>query len=238
MKVTIQQPCDKINWTKMSNIQKGKFCTICSKNVIDFSAMKDEEIIYYLNNSEESICARLNQNQMNRILSINRPLQIKHWTKIAALFAITTLPVATYANNNNSISIVQELNFNKHLNIPNSSIEKLDSIPKIIKGKVVEKGWEKGVQTSVLVKGTSIKVDTDSLGNFELQIPSNYIQEEIVLIIESAGLEDDTEYILQISDLPKENIVIEKNPMMIGKVIIIKKKRWWQFWKKSYKDNR
>jgi len=231
LKITIEKPCNKINWTNMSDFERGKFCTICSKNVTDFSKMTDEEIVNYLNRSEESICARLNQSQMNRILKINKTNKIKHWNKIAATLALMTLTTVSYSNT------IEDNYFKTELNIRdlpdnkgniNTQISSSDSITKIIKGKVVEEGWDYPVKTSVFVKGTKIKAETDSLGNFQIVIPKKYKKEDITLVVKSTGLEDDTELNLKISDLPKNEIVITKNPMVIGEVIRIK---WWQFWR-------
>lgn len=218
----------------MSDFERGKFCSICSKNVTDFTKMKDDEIINFLNKSNESICARLNQSQMNRFLSIEKTDKIKHWNKIAATIALMTISTANYSNTNEDENFKTELNFNVLLDTKESIIAQTksnDSILKIIKGKVVEDGWDYPIKTSVIIKGTKIKTETDSLGNFEIVIPKNYKKSEITLIIKSTGLEDDTEITLQSSELPKYDLIITKNPMMIGEVIIIKRKRWWQFWK-------
>lgn len=234
LKITIENPCNKINWARMSDFERDKFCSICSKSVTDFTKMKDDEIINFLNKSDESICARLNQSQMNRILTIEKTDKIKHWNKIAATIALMTISTANYSNTIEEKNFKTELNFKVLLETKENIITQTnsnDSIPKIIKGKVVEDGWDYPIKTSVIVKGTKIKTETDSLGNFEIVIPKNYKKSEITLIIKSTGLEDDTEITLQSSELPKDDLIITKNPMMIGEVVIIKRKRWWQFWK-------
>ena len=81
------------------------------------------------------------------------------------------------------------------------------------------------------VKGTKIIFETDSVGYFEIVIQENFKETEITLVLESIGLEDNTEVNIQTSELPKYDLVITKNPIMIGEVVIIKLKKWWQFWK-------
>ena len=239
MKITIQKPCDKIDWTAMSDVQRGKFCSICSKSVIDFTLMNDEEIISFLNNSSVSICARLNQSQMNRILFVNNHHKIKHWTKIVATLSLLTFPALSHATNIQNIPVKTELNPNsffdikEHSDIQNTS---MDSIPRSIKGRVIEEGTDIPVRTSVSIKETSVRVHTDSLGEFEIEIPSNYNKKEIILVIKSTGLEDDTEFIIYTSELPKHNVIINKAPLMIGEVVVLNRRKWWQFWKKKYKS--
>lgn len=233
IKITIKNPCNKINWTTMSDFERGKFCSICSKSVTDFTKMKDDEIINFLNRSDKSVCARLNQSQINRILTIEKTDKIKHWNKIVATIALMTISTANYSNTVKDKNFKTELNCKVLLDTKENIIAQsntIDSLHKIIKGRVVENGLNYSTKTSVFVKGTKIKTVTDSLGNFELVIPKNYTKFEITLIVKSTGLEDDTEITLQSSDLPKYDLIITKNSMMIGEVIIIKRKRWWQFW--------
>lgn len=217
----------------MSDFERGKFCTICAKSVTDFTKMTDEQIINFLNSSEESICARLNHSQMNRVLKTNKTNKIKSWNKIVATFALMSLTTVGYSNTNELNNYNIELNSN-YLpeNKKNSKYQtsSSDSIRKIIKGIVLEEDIEYPVKTSVLVKGTKIRTKTDTLGNFQIVIPKNYKKEEITLIVKSTGLEDDTEINIQISELPKYDLVIKKNAMMLGEVIK-NRKRWWQFWK-------
>jgi hypothetical protein len=125
-----------------------------------------------------------------------------------------------------------QLNFNVLLDTNENTIAQsnsTDSIPNIIYGKVVEDGWDYSVKTSVIVKGTKIKTETDTSGYFKIVIPKNYKKSAITLLIKSKGFEDDTEITVQSSELPKHDLIFKKNPMIIGE-IIIKRKKWWQFW--------
>lgn len=46
MKISIPKPCNE-NWNEMSPEQQGAFCKVCSKVVVDFSNMSDEEVLNY-----------------------------------------------------------------------------------------------------------------------------------------------------------------------------------------------
>ena len=59
-------PCHE-DWSKMSPTQKGVFCKVCTKEVIDFSLMSKEEIIAYLLNAKGSTCGRINSNYLTPI---------------------------------------------------------------------------------------------------------------------------------------------------------------------------
>lgn len=59
LKLSIPKPCHE-NWDKMSGADKGRFCDVCSKTVIDFTQMKTDEIITYISKSSETVCGRVN----------------------------------------------------------------------------------------------------------------------------------------------------------------------------------
>jgi hypothetical protein len=233
LKISIENPCRKIDWTKMSDFDKGKFCTICSKNVTDFSKMTDEQIIDILDRSEASVCARLNKSQMNRVLKtktthkinfINRFLTTFTFITISALSYSNTVKYCTYNFQQNRIDLYendQKTEYNLYSN---------DSIRKIIKGKVIDEVFENPKQVKVFVKGTLIRTKSDSLGNFQITIPKHYKKAEVTLLVKADGFEDDTEVTIKVSELPKFDIIIKKNAMAIGQ-IIKNRKRWWQFWR-------
>lgn len=58
----------------MTPTEQGRFCSICSKSVTDFTQMNDEEIIIYLRkNGEHGICGRFRKEQLNEKVAINIP---------------------------------------------------------------------------------------------------------------------------------------------------------------------
>lgn len=69
MKLTIPAPCHE-NWDTMTSEEKGRFCSVCSKTVRDFTASPDEEIINQLT-SEPGICGRFTAGQLGRDLSFS-----------------------------------------------------------------------------------------------------------------------------------------------------------------------
>lgn len=65
MHISIPKPCNE-NWNEMTPEQQGAFCKVCSKVVIDFSAMSDEEVIAYLERKKnEKTCGRFKASQLS-----------------------------------------------------------------------------------------------------------------------------------------------------------------------------
>ncbi|MDQ1161699.1 hypothetical protein QE422_002067 [Chryseobacterium sp. SORGH_AS 447] len=69
MKITIPKPCHE-NWETMTPNEKGRFCSVCSKTVKDFTASTDEEIIKHIK-SDPGICGRFMEGQLGRELSFS-----------------------------------------------------------------------------------------------------------------------------------------------------------------------
>ncbi|PZT98713.1 MAG: hypothetical protein DI622_22480, partial [Chryseobacterium sp.] len=67
MKITIPTSCHE-NWETITREEKGRFCSVCSKTVRDFTAASDEEIIGVFSNSTEEICGNFYESQLNRNL--------------------------------------------------------------------------------------------------------------------------------------------------------------------------
>jgi len=65
MKISIPKPCNE-NWNEMTPEQQGAFCKVCSKVVVDFSNMSDEEVInYFAKKKEEKTCGRFRVSQLS-----------------------------------------------------------------------------------------------------------------------------------------------------------------------------
>jgi len=60
----LNKPCSE-EWSKLTATEKGAFCDLCSKNVIDFTQLSQTEISLTIKNSKEPICARVTHRQLN-----------------------------------------------------------------------------------------------------------------------------------------------------------------------------
>lgn len=87
MKVSIPKPCHE-NWNDMTPGEQGAFCKVCSKVVIDFSKMSDDEIVNYFENRKgEKTCGRFRVSQVapyQLTVSLAQVAQQKSFKKIFA----------------------------------------------------------------------------------------------------------------------------------------------------------
>lgn len=70
MKLTIPTPCHE-NWDQMSPAEQGRFCSVCSKTVQDFTAVPDEGIVDAFSQNSEDTCGRFKTSQLNRDLQFS-----------------------------------------------------------------------------------------------------------------------------------------------------------------------
>ncbi|HEX2629231.1 MAG TPA: hypothetical protein VHM26_09470, partial [Chitinophagaceae bacterium] len=81
----IADPCHE-NWNDMSEVEKGRFCGSCRKQVIDFSEMSDREIVQFFKQpSKGSVCGRFMSDQLDRdmVMEKKRLPWIKYFFQFA-----------------------------------------------------------------------------------------------------------------------------------------------------------
>lgn len=65
LRITVPKPC-KENWNSMSTEEKGRFCNVCTKSVVDFTKMKSPEIQnYFIKNKDVNVCGRFKNEQLD-----------------------------------------------------------------------------------------------------------------------------------------------------------------------------
>lgn len=87
MILSIHEPCHQ-DWNAMTETAKGRFCSSCSKTVIDFTMMTDAQLInYFLEHKNDRTCGRLLTEQLDTALSAAAdPVRKRfgYWKYIAA----------------------------------------------------------------------------------------------------------------------------------------------------------
>lgn len=72
VKFSVPKPCNE-NWNAMTPGDKGRFCAMCEKTVVDFTGMKAPEIsAYLLANQSNKVCGRFEATQLAQ-----QPLRIE-----------------------------------------------------------------------------------------------------------------------------------------------------------------
>ncbi len=95
LQLNLDKPCDK-DWDDMTSKEKGRFCTQCTKTVVDFTTMTDAEILaFFKKNKEQEVCGRMSPYQLSNPLPIptasSLPLRYAQTFALAAGVALTSV---------------------------------------------------------------------------------------------------------------------------------------------------
>ena len=91
--ISIPEPCHE-DWAKMTDTEKGKFCSVCTKEVFDLTSKTDEELVKLLTQNKNA-CGKLKKSQLNREVKMER----KSGQSFAPIVASMLLPLTLFSNN-------------------------------------------------------------------------------------------------------------------------------------------
>ncbi len=187
----------------MTPEDKGRFCSVCTKTVFDFTKASDKEIIEQLNKDKKT-CGRFYNNQLNRDLIVPKQ-KSSYWL-------VTT------------VSLLGFLGIGNHTAHSQVKQDTIQTEPKedLILGKVItpQKRIITGVVSddlgsvegaNVVVKNSGKSTTTDFDGNFSIEAE---IGDEIIVSYTSS-----IEKIVISEKKIKYNIVLK--PIELGEIVII-----------------
>jgi len=235
-KLAIENPCEQ-SWNSMTSNEVGKHCSLCSKTVIDFTNLKDSEIIDYIEQTSNKICGRLKKEQLNRILENKQRSNSSRFYKI-----LTTLLLISTTDGlpGNVLSKIQSevVFFSEKEKITNQVAKKDEnqlnkSINHFITGTIYDSKTNEPIPNAVVfIKNSKVGATSNLEGKFKFSIPDSLITEKIIFVSTAIGYLKN-EVIYNGKDLPttKDFYLTYDEGLLTGEVCVVKKKRWWQFWK-------
>lgn len=141
-KINIPEPCNQ-NWNSMTPNKNGRFCSSCSKTVVDFTKMENLEIQNYLieNSGKESVCGHFKFNQVepqsnikyhnlkNRISQIRiKPIQKVALFSLSLLFTLTSCMGKARIDGEPAVMDNDTINDSEIINKEQDTLKQNDSI--------------------------------------------------------------------------------------------------------------
>lgn len=225
LKVVIADPCHE-NWNAMSPTDQGRFCSSCSKPVIDFSGMSDLRLTEFLQeNKGEHMCGRFADGQLNRKLMNPLPAQKTSHLRAVLLGATLTSVFGLESCKSSdtrtvgAYAVIEQPDDRKVV----SGIKKASDY--IYSGMVMDEYSNAGLSDSRIVFYTASDVEvgaaeTKRNGQFKVTVKSD--REPAYIVVHSPGY---LEKIISLSMFSaKEELRIslsQGETMMKGKVMII-----------------
>jgi hypothetical protein len=234
IKLNIDSPCSE-EWTSMDSVTEGKHCDICSKNVIDFTSFNDKQLIDYLSHINGKICGKLKTSQLNReIFKESSTPKFYGFLSVLSGLVIFASSNKILAKGHEQRITIQEANSEQFKFHKKQEIKK-DSIKYEISGTIFESESSEPLPgASIELVGKKYGISTKADGTFKLEIPEKFLSETLTIRIIYIGFKNQ-EFTVTRDMLPlRKNYYLENNELqLLGEVVIINKKKWWQFKKKK-----
>ncbi|WP_202702988.1 carboxypeptidase-like regulatory domain-containing protein [Flavobacterium sp. UGB4466] len=166
--ISIPKPCHE-NWHEMSPTEKGKFCSNCQKNVIDFTKSSDREILLAYNKNE-NLCGRFIVSQLNRDMIIPKEKRSVWMVAAASIIAFLGLGNQTIKAQEKSKT---EQTDRKQLKDSIKSKSKKDFVT--YTGTLYDSQDNPLPGVNVKVKQTKVETKTNFDGEFTIKAKKGYI---------------------------------------------------------------
>ena len=228
--LSIPEPCHE-SWEKMKSGEGGKFCEHCSKNVIDFSMMSDEQVLRVLQNNNDGLCGRFANQQLDRFIGAPRKTSPKNWLSVLTGLALMSQTEKANASNKTTLThdfVSLEGQTSSLYKTANKQDLRSDTDNITISGNVVDDKGEGVAFATVRVMGTKEGVQCDAEGRFQLKT-SLHVD---TLRLEVAAIEYNTAFI-SVASLDKQTlqevlkIVLTKRniEVTVGAVVTVRKRK-------------
>lgn len=174
--ITIPKPCHE-DWAKMTPVQQGKHCAVCSKEVVDFTAFT-KDALYKRVTKGDHLCGRFRKDQLDTPIYATRDKGRSFAQAAAALLVPMAMLSVTEASGQTTPETIimgdiapVELPVKKYDSLGIGTLSRKQNTPQkliTIKGKV--RGDDKLLaEAYVLVQGTTKGTMTDCNGNYSLK---------------------------------------------------------------------
>jgi hypothetical protein len=223
-KLNIPKPCSE-NWNAMHSTNEGKFCNLCSKQVIDFTVLTDTQIIQYFEQQQGKTCGRLTQEQIERInllLQKQENEQPNLWRIFAWALSASTLTSTAILQEAKAENIVYQEVTNKKPFTQLINTTTNDTIKEfVITGKVIS--VEDGTAlpgVTVSIKGSKIGTQTDIEGAYKLDISEFTNQPEVIIVFSFIGMKTQEHKVNLQDSVCDVGLKIDEN-LLNGEVVVV-----------------
>ncbi len=165
--IRIPEPCHE-KWHEMSPTEKGRFCQVCTKEVVDFSHKSDEQIIKYADQND-NLCGRFHSSQLDRKLTLNRKERNGFLSYAASLLLPITLLFSNESFSQGKPTKVEQTEKDyRSIGVGRYAQTKVnDSI--VVSGTIMDKEENLPLPgANVVIRGKSVGVQTDFDGNYTI----------------------------------------------------------------------
>jgi hypothetical protein len=221
--LSIPEPCHE-DWQQMTPTQQGRYCNACAKQVVDFSAMSDAELLHYFSNLQnENVCGRTYPDQLERTIAM--PVYPKkklfwYWNYITMFFLFFAKSNTTKAQGGIKLVTEQKIKVDKLININEALQGRVGGmiVTKriVVKGKITDENQNAIAGATIAVKGETNFTATDENGNYKLNVSTK----KYTLQVSAIGYEK-KEVVLDNNDRDNQGNIILNKAELTGDVVVL-----------------
>lgn len=232
IQLSIPKPCSE-KWNEMTPIEKGRFCSVCERNLIDFTHFSDDELLSFVKNNNHKICGRFTKNQLDRkiestSISENKIIQ---YSKVAgfvlpSLIANEVFSQVSYFEKETPLPLTR-----KDVVFDDTTKQKTDlNLKRKIEYNflILEKTTNEPIPSVYLYSNEEIIGISDSIGNINVKVEKPLSN---LIFVDSTNNFFEKEIDVSPANGLINNIIINLSPIqelqMIGMIYL--KPKWWQF---------
>ncbi len=219
----IEDPCHA-DWDQMKPETQGRFCSSCSKTVVDFSTMSDFSIVNYLeNNKHQSVCGRFAEDQLDKTYLFTKPhhaafgFDLKAVALGLALSTFSALP--SQAQNSALIEQHDSINEPKVMIQGEVAMTYDHSNESFVGGKIKLEGKDVSLVKVSLMDAASVELTSikpEKNGTFK--IPLDWAKNPASIRVSAPGYGSQTIYFSNHKSLGNLTVTLYEQRMKMGKV--------------------
>ncbi len=221
----IEEPCHA-DWDQMKPEAQGRFCSSCSKTVVDFSTMSDFSIVNYLeNNKHQSVCGRFAEDQLAKTYLWTKPTHSTFHFDLKAValgLALSTFSAIPYqAQTETPVAMHDSITKPELVMVQGAVAIFYDhSNEKFVSGKIKLNGAHAEDVKIALMNGNSVELSSVKVSkNGTFKIPLDWAKNPASIRVSAPGYEQQTVYFSNHQSLSNLTVTLYERRVKMGKVV-------------------
>jgi len=217
--IIIPEPCHE-KWHLMNPMEKGRFCSSCKKEVLDFTYSSTYQLAKILDNNE-NLCGRFRASQLNKPFNSNKNQTMAKTSLVFGIRSFLALctPLAAQEKSE-KIEMVTIATTGKPLIIKDL---RQPSTIETVKGTVVDSDNLPLPGANILLQETTIGTQTDFDGNFQLEIPKDAFKSNKKLSVTYIGFETKEICLNKLEPEIRLELKLPMQEMVMGGLVVVRK---------------
>lgn len=162
--LSVKAPCSE-KWANFTPTANGGFCSSCRKNVVDFTAKSEREIVDFFKNRRSDTCGRFHSSQLRsyHLTAVPAAHPRINWIHLGLLGLALTVVSGLETKAQVDQKERQKMEVTHHQNDP----VRVQQSYATISGRVVDEDGEPMPGVNVYLKDEAVGINTDVDGQFQ-----------------------------------------------------------------------